>query len=206
MKGSRPEQAVLSRDTDMSKTGDTRRVIETMVDGLNDHRIDDIGEFFAEGFRWMGNTGCGTKTGLREFQDNWQRPFQAAFSDKVCVDEARLFMGEWAAAFGRQEATHSGDFMGVAPTGKRIDIRYMDFWKVEDGRITDNYVMVDFPHVLAQLGVDPGRLLWVDGGNQDDRLWAFEEALRTPGLLAAVLYIQHHRTFRGLAKNLDMQS
>jgi hypothetical protein len=30
----------------------------------------------------------------------------------------------------------------------------MDFWKVEDGRITDNYVMVDFPHVLAQLGVD----------------------------------------------------
>lgn len=40
---------------------------------------------------------------------------------------------------------------------------------------------------LAQLGVDPGRLLWVDGGNQDDRLWAFEEALRTPGLLAAVL-------------------
>ncbi|MEO0767335.1 MAG: polyketide cyclase, partial [Pseudomonadota bacterium] len=37
---------------------------------------------------------------------------------------------------------------------KRIDIRYMDFWKVEDGRITDNYVMVDFPHVLAQLGVD----------------------------------------------------
>ena len=24
----------------------------------------------------------------------------------------------------------------------------------EDGRITDNYVMVDFPHVMAQLGVD----------------------------------------------------
>ena len=112
MKGSRPEQAVLTRDTDMSKTDDTRRVIETMVDGLNDHRIDDIGEFFSQGFRWMGNQGCGTKTGLQEFQDNWQRPFQAAFSDKVCIDEARLYMGEWAAAFGRQEATHSGEFLG----------------------------------------------------------------------------------------------
>ncbi|MGV6803372.1 MAG: ester cyclase, partial [Ruegeria sp.] len=43
MKGSRPEQAVLTRDTDLSKTDETRRVIETMVDGLNDHRIDDIG-------------------------------------------------------------------------------------------------------------------------------------------------------------------
>ena len=150
----RPEQATLTRDTDMSKTDETRRVIEGMVDGLNDHRIDDIGTFFADSFRWMGNQGCGTKMGLTAFQDNWQRPFQAAFSDKVCVDEARLYMGEWAAAFGRQEAVHSGSFMGIAPTGKRVEIRYMDFWKVADGKITDNWVMVDFPHVMAQLGVD----------------------------------------------------
>lgn len=150
----RPDQATLTRDTDMSKTDDTRRVIEGMVDGLNDHRIDDIGVFFADSFRWMGNQGCGTKMGLQAFQDNWQRPFQAAFSDKVCIDEARLFMGEWAAAFGRQEAVHSGDFMGIAATGKRVEIRYMDFWKVADGKIADNWVMVDFPHVMAQLGVD----------------------------------------------------
>jgi predicted ester cyclase len=153
-RGARPEQAALSRDTDLSKTEATRAVIEGMVDGLNDHRIDDIGQFFAESFRWRGNFGCGTKHGLKAFQDNWQRPFQAAFSDKVCIDEARLFMGEWAAAFGRQEAVHSGEFMGLAPTGKRVEIRYMDFWKVEEGRITDNWVMVDFPHVLAQLGHD----------------------------------------------------
>ena len=48
---------------------------------------------------------------------------------------------------------HLADML-IAPTGKRVEIRYMDFWKVEDGRITDNYVMVDFPHVMAQLGVD----------------------------------------------------
>ena len=63
-------------------------------------------------------------------------------------------MGEWAAAFGRQEAIHSGFFMGVKPTNKKIQIRYMDFWKVENGKIVDNWVMVDFPNVLAQLGVD----------------------------------------------------
>ncbi|MDA7598623.1 ester cyclase [Alphaproteobacteria bacterium] len=155
MSGARPEQAILSRDTDLAKTDETRAVIEGMVDGLNDHRIDDIGSFFTDGFRWMGNAGCGTKNGLKEFQDNWQRPFQAAFSDKVCVDEARLYMGEWAAAFGRQEAIHSGEFMGIAPTGKAVEIRYMDFWKVVDGKIVDNWVMVDFPHVMQQLGVDP---------------------------------------------------
>lgn len=154
MKRSRPEQAVLTRGTDLSKTAETQAVIEGMVDGLNDHRISDMGEFFADGFRWMGNTGCGTKNGLREFQDNWQRPFQAAFHDKVCIDEARLFMGEWGAAFGRQEATHGGAFMGIPATGRRVEIRYMDFWKVQNGKIADNWVMVDFPHVLAQIGVD----------------------------------------------------
>lgn len=154
MVGARPEQATLSKDTDLSKTDATRAVIEGMVDGLNDHRIDDIGQFFASQFRWMGNFGCGTKNGLDAFQDNWQKPFQAAFSDKVCIDEARLYMGEWAAAFGRQEAIHSGEFMGIPATGKKVDIRYMDFWKVEDGKIVDNWVMVDFPSVLSQLGVD----------------------------------------------------
>ena len=147
MKGSRPEQATLSKNTDLSKTDETRRVIEDMVDGLNDHRIDDIGEFFSEGFRWIGNQGCGKKVGLKEFQDNWQRPFQAAFSNKVCIDEARLYMGEWAAAFGRQEATHSGEFLGIAATGKRVEIRYMDFWKVIDWKIVDNYLFLTFNHL-----------------------------------------------------------
>ena len=61
MNGARPEQAELSKDTDMSKTAETRAVIEGMVDGLNDHRIADIAEFFSPGFSWMGNIGCGSK-------------------------------------------------------------------------------------------------------------------------------------------------
>jgi predicted ester cyclase len=154
MKGSRPPQAALTRDNDLTKTAETRRVVEAMVDGLNDHLIQGIAAFFAADFTWRGNAGCGVKRGLREFQDNWQRPFQAAFSDKVAIDEARICEGQWMASFGRQEATHSGTFMGIKPTGKRVEIRYMDFWKVVDGKIVDNWVMVDFPHVLRQLGVD----------------------------------------------------
>ena len=154
MKGSRPEQAVLTKDNDLSKTEETMSVINAMVDGLNDHDIDHMDRFFSQSFRWIGNAGCGFKNSLKEFQDNWQRPFQAAFSDKVCFDEARITQGEWCAAFGRQEAIHSGPFMGVEPTGKRVEIRYMDFWKVVDGKIIDNYVMVDFPYVMKQLGID----------------------------------------------------
>jgi predicted ester cyclase len=169
--GARPPQAVLTRDNDLTKTAETQAVIEGMVDGLNDHKIRGIADFFHESFRWLGNAGCGTKQGLHEFQENWQRPFQAAFSDKVCIDEARLYQGEWAAAFGAQHAIHSGTFMGIPATGKRVEIRYMDFWKVKDGKIVDNWVMVDFPHVLRQLGVD------VFNGEGWE---AFDEGRRTP--------------------------
>ena len=148
------EQSTFTSSNDLSKTKITKEIIEKMVVALNDHRIDDIGEFFFNNFNWFGNYGCGTKIGLKEFQENWQVPFQKAFSEKVCVDEARLFEGEWGAAFGRQEAVHSGTFMGISPTNRKVNIRYMDFWQTKDNKIINNWVMVDFPDVLRQLGVD----------------------------------------------------
>ncbi|MBY5942711.1 ester cyclase [Halomonas sp. DP5N14-9] len=173
MAGARPEQGQLTRDNDLSRTAETEAAIDAMVDGLNDHDIEGMGRFFDEEFRWLGNAGCGVKMGLDQFQRHWQMPFQHAFSDKVCIDEARVVQGQWCAAFGRQEAVHSGEFMGIPATGKRVEIRYMDFWKVVDGKIVDNWVMVDFPYVMQQLGVDPF------GGHGWERFDSHRRALRT---------------------------
>jgi predicted ester cyclase len=115
---------------------------------------DDMAVHFHEDFRWMGNTGCGTKPGLAAFRANWQLPLRAAFTDRRYVTERFIAEGDWVSCFGHIEATHSGVFMGIAPTGKRVVIPYMDFWRIEDGRIRDNWVSVDFPQVLAQLGRD----------------------------------------------------
>ena len=135
MKGSRPKQSLLTAGNDLSKTVETAPSSTIWSNGLNDHEIDGIGAFLTKVFGGWAMLVVASQ-GLKEFQDNWQRPFQAAFSDKVCIDEARIVQGEWAAAFGRQEAVHTGEFMGIAPTGKRVEIRYMDFWKVDDGKIS----------------------------------------------------------------------
>ena len=39
------EQATQTLKNDLSKTQKTKEVIEKMVEALNEHRIDDIGEF-----------------------------------------------------------------------------------------------------------------------------------------------------------------
>lgn len=131
----------------------TLSVIEAMEAALG-AGSDDMAAHFHEDFLWRGNAGCGTKKGIAEFRRNWQLPLRAAFTDRVYKTEKFLADGEWAACFGHIEATHSGTFMGIAPTGRRVTIPYMDFWRVEDGRIKDNPVSVDFAAVLAQLGHD----------------------------------------------------
>lgn len=135
------------------KSAETLAVVKAMEEALaaNSNRMAD---HFHEDFTWRGNYGCGTKRGLAEFRRNWQLPLRAAFTEREYKTEHFMADGEWAACFGHIEATHSGEFMGIPATGKRVRIPYMDFWRVEEGRIKDNPVSVDFGAVLAQLGVD----------------------------------------------------
>ena len=93
--------------------------------------------------------------GLAAFRRGWQQPIRAAFADRSYTTDRFLADGDWAACTGVLEGTHVGEFMGIPPTGKRVRIPYFDIWRVEDGRIRDNPVFVDFASVLAQLGRDP---------------------------------------------------
>jgi predicted ester cyclase len=115
---------------------------------------NNMGDYFHDDFAWRGNVGCGTKHGVAEFRRNWQLPLRAAFADRVYVTERTVADGDRAGCFGHIEATHVGAFMGIPPTGKRVRIPYMDFWRVENGRIADNPVSVDFASVCLQLGRD----------------------------------------------------
>ena len=139
--------------TAQEQTEASRQVILRMEQALAAN-ADDMDSYFHDDFRWIGNTGCGTKQGLQAFRDNWQLPLRAAFTDRSYVTTRFIAEGDWVSCFGHIEGTHSGAFMGIAPTGRRVTIPYMDFWRIGDGRIRDNWVSVDFAQVLAQLGRD----------------------------------------------------
>lgn len=135
------------------KSAETLAAVRRMEAGLAANE-NDMTKYFHEDFLWRGNQGCGTKKGVEAFRNNWQLPLRAAFTDRDYITEKFMADGEWASCFGHIEATHSGTFMGIPATGKRVRIPYMDFWRVEGGRIADNPVSVDFASVLMQLGVD----------------------------------------------------
>lgn len=54
--------------------------------------------------------------------------------------------------------------MGSEGTGKTINLKYMDFWKVEDGKIVENWVLLDVVDFFRQIGID-----LLDGKGWDDR-------------------------------------
>ncbi len=51
--------------------------------------------------------------------------------------------------------TISGDgWLGLPPIGKQVSLRSLDFWRLENGLIRENWVLVDLLDMYAQLGVD----------------------------------------------------
>ena len=145
-------------------SSDAKAVIVAMVEALNKHVIEGQESYWKEDAVWRGPAGAGVKDSLKHFQEGWQRPFLEAFPDKHTVDELVIGEGEYAAAMGSVTATHAGEFMGAEGTGKTINLKYMDFWKVEDGEIVENWVLLDVVDFFRQIGID-----LLDGKGWDDR-------------------------------------
>lgn len=40
-------------------------------------------------------------------------------------------------------------WMGIVFVGKKIMMKFLDFWRIEDGLICENWVMVDFLDVYC---------------------------------------------------------
>ncbi len=136
------------------QTEQTRSLIENMVASLNDHSIDGQEKFWLSDAKWYGPAGAGTKPSLKAFQNGWQRPFLNAFPDKRATMDIFFAEGEYAVASGEVFATHKGEFMGLPGNNRPIRLRYMDFWRVESGKIAENWVLLDIIDFFRQHNID----------------------------------------------------
>ncbi len=166
---------------DGSNRNEARELVARMVAGLNDHVIEGMEEYWHEDMVWYGPAGIGTLHGLHGFQDGQQRPFLHAFSDKQADDEIIVAEGDYVAATGHQHATHTGEWLGIPASGQRVQVRYMDFWRAENGKLTENWVLIDILGFLEQLGYNVGNVLKFIGSKPPE---FFDEAasVREDGL------------------------
>ena len=107
--------------TPAEQTEASRQVILRMEQALAAN-ANAMETHFHDDFRWIGNEGCGTKQGLVAFRNNWQLPLRAAFTERNYITTKFIAEGDWVSCFGHIEGTHSGLFMGIAPTQRRVII------------------------------------------------------------------------------------
>ena len=108
---------------------------------------------------WYGPSGIGSCRGIEGFRNWHQIPFLNGMPDRTgSLGKGNLFAeGDYVGftAWPGMKMTISGDgFLGIAPSGQKITMRSLDFWRCENGLIRENWVLVDILHVYAQIGVD----------------------------------------------------
>jgi steroid delta-isomerase-like uncharacterized protein len=81
--------------------------------------------------------------------------YRQAFPDIAIDLEAVVAEGDDAATRWTAVGTHQGEFFGVAPTGRQITVRGMNFYRLRDGRVTDIWTQFDGLGMMEQLGALP---------------------------------------------------
>ena len=70
--------------------------------------------------------------------------------------EPMLTDGDLEAAQSVLTGTHEGELMGVAATGKTVEINSIDIIRVEDGKVAEHWGITDTMGLMQQLGAIPG--------------------------------------------------
>lgn len=79
--------------------------------------------------------------------------FESAFPRYVLVAQDLIAQGDKVAVRARFQGTHAGDLMGIAPTGKSVDVPFIIIYRLAGGRIAEHWMSIDQMDVLKQLGV-----------------------------------------------------
>ena len=96
----------------------------------------------------------GTPPG-REGAKAFVHVFHAGFPDLSLTNEDIIGEGDKVVHRYVLRGTHQGEFMGIPPTGNRVEVHGIDELRVSGGKIVERWGHVDELGLMQQLGVIP---------------------------------------------------
>lgn len=126
------------------------RMYDEVMNGGNLDLIDEIvHDDFVEHEEMPGMPT--DKEAPREFV----RAMRAGFSDFQATIEDIVQEGDTIVVRARMRGTHDGEFMGIAATGKKMDVAAMDMVRFQDGKAIEHWGVTDTLAMMQQLGQVP---------------------------------------------------
>ncbi len=126
-----------------------RRIDEEV---FNKGNVHNLSEFLGPDF--VNHDFPMAQPGPDEFAKVLQT-FLTGFPDMHITVEDYIAEGDKVFTRGYMTGTHTGTFQGIPATGKQINVKYIDEWRIKNGKATDNWVRIDMLTMMQQLGVAP---------------------------------------------------
>ena len=110
-----------------------------------DPQVMNLEKYWHPQFNWYGPAGIGTARGISGFRNWHQIPFLGGMPDRKLDAQGQL-MSHWVAqgnyvcetGWPNMRLTLSDDgWMGIAPIGREVLLRSLDFWRTEEGLIRE---------------------------------------------------------------------
>jgi steroid delta-isomerase-like uncharacterized protein len=80
---------------------------------------------------------------------------RGGFPDIQWTLEETIAEGDKIAARFTMRGTHQGTFLGVPPTGRKIEVKAMNFYRLSGGQFVEEHGQPDLLGVLQQIGAMP---------------------------------------------------
>ena len=120
----------------------------------NKGRMEAIDEMASADVVGHGQAQHATDIGLREFKP-FVRALRSAFPDmKVNIDYV-IEQGDKVVARWTATMTHKGEFLGFAPTGKKVTVTGTTTQRISGGKIVEGWDNWDQLGLLVQIGAVP---------------------------------------------------
>jgi predicted ester cyclase len=137
----------------MSVQDNKARTREFYEKVLNAHDFAALGDYVRDDFV-DHNPPPGVGSGVEGVKQTFEM-FTAAFPDlRFRIDEMYAD-GDKVISRLTCTGTHKGEFMGVAPTGKPVEMSGIDIIKVVDGKAVERWGQFDDLGMMQQIGAIP---------------------------------------------------
>ena len=83
------------------------------------------------------------------------RLFRSVYPDLWWQIDDLIAEGDKVVARTTMSGTHSGDFFGIAPTGRRVSVVGVHVFRIQDGKVAEHWGSNDDLSLMRQLGVIP---------------------------------------------------
>jgi predicted ester cyclase len=117
---------------------------------FNEHDPDLASEYFRHDMKWHGGL-LGTVEGPESVTE-MLRGFIGALPDLHAREQDMVAVGDTVAVRYVVEATHEGNLLGIAPTGRRVRWDAVDIYRLGDGMIVEEWAADDMAAILHQVG------------------------------------------------------